>query len=71
MDKDLQWEVRASLPQILGASVQPVEACVVRLTVLEQTSTGGHRVKVEGVMVQEHFAGESLAYSGLATLQDQ
>ena len=51
--KDLTWEQKSSMPSMLPVEVTPLApACVLRLTVLNETSSDGHRVKLEGVMVQ-------------------
>ena len=58
-EEDLQWVQRASMPGIVAVQMQQLaqgeaqpDVCHVRVAVLESTSTGGHRVKLEGVMVQ-------------------
>ena len=51
MEVDLKWERQTTQPDITAVQVQPVPACRVRVTVLNGTSSGGHRVKVEAVMV--------------------
>ena len=50
---DLTWERDATLPEIMAVSVQPVESCKWKLTVLNETSSAGHKVKILGFMVAE------------------
>ena len=50
---DLTWERDATLPEIMAVSVQPVESCKWKLTVLNETSSAGHKVKILGFRVAE------------------
>ena len=55
---DLKWENQSTQPSIVRVQVQPVPACRVRLTVLNGTSSGGHRVKLDGVMLNAKIPNE-------------
>ena len=56
-DVDLFWPQRTTQPDISILEVQPVPACRVRVTVLNTTSTEGHRVKLDAVMVVDTPVG--------------
>ena len=50
---DTIWERDATLPEIVAVDVTAAEHCNWRLTVLNETSSDGHKVKLLGFMIAE------------------
>ena len=50
---DTLWQRDATLPEIVGINVQPVPMCKWKLSVMNETSSGGHKAKILGFMVAE------------------